>query len=103
MPVSIWISMQKKIAKMVAIGPQGEDQLLPASQVGVPRLVSGTPSPMVYTFFFDTVILHWFPGQDSLCVSPFRVNFLSLQFYSFPGHIPFCFSKPGVLGAHLPM
>lgn len=42
--------------------------------VGAPRLVSGTPSPMSM-WFLIMPFLHWFPGQESLHVSSFRVSF----------------------------
>lgn len=38
-----------------------------------------------------------FSGQVSIHTSPLRAGFL---FYSFPGHIPHSFSKPGIWGAH---
>ena len=40
-------------------------------------------------------------GSSRSAGSSLRVDFSSLQFYSFPGHTPHWFSKSVSLGAHL--
>lgn len=52
--------------------------------------------------FFNVVFLNCFSGEMSLQVSPLRVCFLSLKFYSFPGNIPQWFSNASILGLSFP-
>ena len=52
--------------------------------------------------FFNLVFLNCFSGGMSLQVSPLRVCFLPLKFYSFPGSIPHWFSKASILGVVFP-
>ena len=52
--------------------------------------------------FFNVVLLNCFSGEMSLQVSPLRVCFLSLNFYSFPGNIPQWFSNASILGLSFP-
>ena len=52
--------------------------------------------------FSNLVFLNCFSGEMSLHVSPLRVCFLSLKFYSFPGSIPHWFSKASILGVVFP-
>lgn len=57
------------------LSPQEKAQLPPASPAGIPRLVSGYPSP-VYALF-HLMCLFLFLGQASLCMSLLRVGFAS--------------------------
>lgn len=48
------------------LSPLGEYQVPPSSLVGTQRLVSRSPSCMVY-LLFDLVFLYWLPGWVTLC------------------------------------
>lgn len=75
----------------------GRIKLPPSSLAGIPGLVNGSPSPVVYVLFY-LVILHCFTSQMSLCMSPLRACF------PFPAVLYFScmdscwFLKPSVLG-----
>lgn len=60
---------------------------LPPFLAKASRLVTGSLSPMAHVVFYLMYLL-WSPRQVNLSVRPLRADFLSLQFYSFPGHIP---------------
>ena len=70
-----------------------------------PKKLDSTERPSTHLWsmsFFNLAFLNCFSGKMSLQISPLRVCFLSLKFYSFPGSIPHWFSKTSILGVVFP-
>lgn len=69
-------SGQNKRAKITSTSvsvPREKAQVPFAFPTEAPRLVSESPSCMIYALF-DLVFFYWFPGQVSLC-KPFKSEF----------------------------